>query len=217
VYATQGKADLFRPLTRLIAAACDPGPVHRFFATLPHRLEQLGLEPRYQLIVTTNFDSALERAFDAAEEPYDLAVFMASGPDKDHFVHFAYDDPTPRPITVANEYVGFPIDEEGGLARTVIVKARGAVDAGPEFRWRENCIVTEDQHIGYLSGGSTEGLVPTQLLGKLRDSHCLFLGYTMREWWLRVLPNRIWSDRGLEAKSWICSRRRCGRTQTWTS
>jgi hypothetical protein len=40
------------------------------------------------------------------------------------------------------------------------------------------------------------------LLDKLRDSHCLFLGYTMCDWSLRVFLKRIWSDTPLGAKSW---------------
>src|SRR5690242_16124513 len=42
VYETQGRTDLFRPLRRLLADACEPGPVHRFLAELPATLEGLG-------------------------------------------------------------------------------------------------------------------------------------------------------------------------------
>ena len=31
-----------------------------------------------------------------------------------------------------------------------------------------------------------------QILDKLQDSHCLFLGYTVRDWNLRVFLKRIW-------------------------
>ena len=65
--------------------------MHRFLARFPRMLEELGLEKRYQLIVTTNFDTALEQAFDDELEPYDLAVYMANGPDNGKFVHFPHD------------------------------------------------------------------------------------------------------------------------------
>jgi hypothetical protein len=203
VYETQGRADLYRPLTRLCGAGCDPGPVHRFLAELPQRFEQVGIDPRYQLIVSTNFDTALERAFDEAHEPYDLAVYMASGPERGLFVHFPYEDVTPKTIAVPNAYPGFPIDEYGELGRTVIVKVHGAVDGNSgDFRWRENYVITEDHYIDYLSRSPVESLVPIQILDKLRDSHCLFLGYTMRDWSVRVFLKRIWGRQPLGAKSW---------------
>ena len=173
VYETQGRADLYRPLTRLCGDECDPGPVHRFLADLPQRLERAGFEPRYQLIVSTNFDTALERAFNEAHEPYDLAVYMASGEERGKFIHFPYDDVAPKIISSPNAYAAFPIDEYGELARTVIVKIHGAVDGSlGEFRWRENYVITEDHYIDYLSRSPVESLVPIQILDKLRESHC---------------------------------------------
>ena len=40
-----------------------------------------------------------------------------------------------------------------------------------------------------------------QVLGKLRESHCLFLGYTVRDWSLRVFLKRIWEG-SLGSRSW---------------
>ena len=91
VYVTKGRPDLYRTLRQLLTAECEPGPVHRFLARFPRMLEELGLEKRYQLIVTSNFDTALEQAFDDEQEPYDLAVYMASGPDKGKFVHIPHE------------------------------------------------------------------------------------------------------------------------------
>lgn len=56
-----------------------PGRVHRMLAELAGQLEHLGRPRRSQLLVTVNYDSALERAFDERAEPYDLAIFMATG------------------------------------------------------------------------------------------------------------------------------------------
>jgi hypothetical protein len=176
--------------------------VHRFLARLPRKLEALGLENRYQLIVSTNFDWALEQAFDDEQEPYDLAVYMASGPDKGKFVHFPYGD-DPLPIVEPNRYGMFPMGDYGELERTVIVKIHGAVDGNVSgYRWRENYVITEDHYIDYLSRSPIENLVPVQILEKLSDSHCLFLGYPVRDWNLRVFLNRIWRGEPLRAKSW---------------
>jgi hypothetical protein len=202
VYVTQGRPDLYRRLGKLLGADCPPSSVHRFFATFPARLEEHGHPRRYQLIVTGNYDNALERAFADAGEPYDLAVYMASGEHKGKFLHLPY-DAEPRPIDSPNDYRDLPIDDDYELERTVIVKIHGAVDnvRGP-VRWKENYVITEDHYIDYLSGRPIAQLVPNPILDKVRESHCLFLGYTMRDWSLRVFLKRIWEGQPLDAKSW---------------
>lgn len=201
VYVTAGWPDLYKMLSRLLTADYEPGPVHRFLARFPRTLEELGHQKRYQLIVSTNFDTALEKAFDDEREPYDLAVYMASGPDKGKFVHFPFEgDPTS--INEPSEYTDLPIDGYLELKRTLIVKIHGAVDGNVgNYRWQENYVITEDHYIDYLSKRPVEQLVPVQVLGKLRQSHCLFLGYTVRDWNLRVFLKRIWEGR-LGSNSW---------------
>jgi hypothetical protein len=199
---TKGRPDLYRALRQILTADSQPGPVHDFLAHLPKILKKLQLEKRYQLIVSTNFDTTLEQAFEAAEEPYDLAVYMASGQDKGKFVHFPYDGDA-VPIAIPNSYGSFPIGDYGELERTVILKIHGAVDGNiGDYRWRENYVVTEDQYIDYLSTSPIESLVPVQVLDKIRDSHCLFLGYAVRDWNFRVFLKRIWKGEPFGAKSW---------------
>ena len=207
VSLTEGKIDLYRVLRELLVKAeCEPSSVHRFAARLPGRLRELGRE-RYQLVVTTNFDAALERAFDAVHEPYDLVVFVAAGEHRGRFVHVPWWDPDgrgPRPIMVPNEYVDLPLDEEGTLERSVIVKLHGGgVDLGPGGpNLRDNFVITEDDYIGYLTQSPVASLIPVQILNKIRESHLLFLGYRMRDWTLRVFLQRIWGDQQIEARSW---------------
>jgi hypothetical protein len=63
-------------------------------------------------------------------------------------------------------------------------------------------VITEDQFIGYLTNTTVENLIPVSSLEKLRSGNCLFLGYQMSDWRLRVFLNRIWTGQQLEAKSW---------------
>jgi SIR2-like domain/TIR domain len=201
VYVTRGRPDLYRALRHLLTVDCEPGPVHRFLARFPQMLEDLGLEKRYQLIVSTSFDAVLERAFDDESEPYDLAVYMASGPDRGKFVHMPFGGP-PVPIDDPNSYTKLPIGLDYELQRTVIVKIHGAVDgAVGNYRWKDNYVITEDHYIDYLSKSPAESLVPVQVLDKLRESHCLFLGYPVGDWNLRVFLKRIWEGT-LGARSW---------------
>ena len=202
IYLTGGRFNLSRALRQTLEADRDPGPVHRFLARLPRTFEGLGLEKRYQLIVSTSFGMELERAFDAELEPYDLAIYMASGPDAGKFVHFPYGG-SPEPIANPDSYAKFPVGTYDDLERTVIVKPYGAVDGNfGGYRWKENYIITDDNYINYLSESPIESLVPVQILELLRDSHCLFLGYSVRDWRQCVFLNRVWRGSGLTARSW---------------
>jgi hypothetical protein len=207
VSMTEGRVDLCRTLRDvLIRVEGEPSCAHRFAAAFPGRLRDLGHE-RCQLVITTNYDAALERAFDAVHEPYDLVVFAATGEHRGRFVHIPWWDPESRsytPITMPNEYVDLPIDEDGTLGRTVIVKLHGGgVDLGHRGpHLRDNFVVTEDDYIGYLTQGPIASLVPLQILNKIRDSHVLFLGYRLRDWTLRVFLQRIWGEQQVEARSW---------------
>jgi hypothetical protein len=207
VSLAEGRVDLCRTLRELlIKPDGEPTSLHRFVARLPGRLRDLGREC-YQLVVTTNYDTALERALDAVHEPYDLVVFMATGPYRGRFVHVPWWDPGgngSRPITVPNEYVDLPIDEDGALERTVIVKLHGGgVDPRSDApHLRDNFVITEDDYIGYLTQSPVESLIPLQILNKIRESHFLFLGYRMRDWTPRVFLQRVWGHEQLEARSW---------------
>ena len=201
-----GEPRLHQWLSQLLKADYEPGPVHRFLARFPRTLEELGLDRRYQLIVSTSFDTTLEQAFDHEQEPYDLAVYMASGQDRGKFVHFPFGG-SPVPIAHPNGYSGFPIGYDGELERTVIVKVHGAVDGNiGDYRWTGNYVITEDDYIDYLSGSPVESFVPMQILAKLRESNCLFFGYTMRDWTQRVFLRRTWQGGRFEAASWAVKR-----------
>lgn len=195
----RGPGELHRALREiLIRTNCEPTPAHRFLARLPERLDG-----RHLLVVTTNYDTALERAFEGAHEPFDLAVFMASGDHKGRFLHVPWDG-SPTPVERPNEYVEFPINDDGELARTVIMKVHGGpvpLDPLDARQLDRNYVITEDDYIAYLSRSPAESLIPTQLLRLLRESHLLFLGYGVREWSLRVFLQRVWVDDRLE-NSW---------------
>jgi TIR domain/SIR2-like domain len=207
VLAAEGPKPLERALRDLLLTdAVNPGPVHHALARIPAMLRAAERES-YPLLVTTTFDTALERAFGRVNEPFDLAVCIAAGKDRGRFLHIPWYDAGDRdiePITRPNEYVDFPIDDYGDLSRTVIMKVHGGAvhDAPPGLQVPTGFVVTEDDYIGFLSESPVENLVPTQLLTKLRDSHFLFLGYSVREWSLRVFLRRVWHEGEPGATSW---------------
>jgi hypothetical protein len=206
VAVAEGQGNLYSFLRTTLASTADPSSVHQFLARLPRTLAEAGYPEQHQLIVTTNYDNSLEQAFIREEEPYDLAVYMAS--DGAKFVHFPFEgDPVPIEVGTANSYKAFPIDQlSGEVSRNVIVKIHGAVDGqSGSYAWQDNYVITEDDYIEYLSQASIESIVPPQIRNKLKWSHFLFLGYAMRDWNLRVFLHRMFGKAPLNT-SWAVQR-----------
>jgi hypothetical protein len=189
-----GSGPLYEELHKLFAIDYPPTPLHQFLATLPILLRQKGYPPRDKLIVTTNYDDVLERAFQAADEPFDLVSYIAEGEDRGKFIHKSPDGES-KLIDKPNEYLGLSLDQH-----TVILKIHGAVDRLSVER--DSYVITEDHYIDYLTHTNLANLVPVTIAAKLRKSHFLFLGYSLRDWNLRVILHRIWGEQKLTYKSW---------------
>jgi DNA-binding SARP family transcriptional activator len=185
VAVTHGVGPLYDELHSLFDRDYDPGPVHCFLANLAGVLREQGAPA--QLIVTTAYDHALERAFEDAGEEFDVVSYIAVGRDRGRFRH-RRPDGTTAVIELPNTYAELPLAE-----RTAILKIHGQVDRSPERDW-ESFVVSEDDYIDYLAQTDVASVVPVTLSARLRRSHYLFLGYALQEWNLRVFLHRIWRD-----------------------
>jgi len=195
VAVMKGSGPLYDELHALLSRQdLPPTPVHRFLAALPPLLR--AREVPHQLIVSTSYDLALERAFLEAGEEFDVVSYLAAGRNRGKFCHIRPDG-TGTLIEVPNEYA----TELSLERRTIILKLHGQVDPGLERAW-ESFVVTEDDYIDYLAQTEVASAVPVGLAAKLRRSHFLFLGYTMADWNLRLLLNRLWGDQPLSYRSW---------------
>jgi len=193
VDAMLGAGRLYGYLRTVFNLDYPPNSLHRFLASLPPFLRECGLPQ--QLIVTTNYDDLLERAFAAAGEPYDVVWYEAKkGSLRGRLLHRPPSG-EPVPIELPNKYTELSLDE-----RPVVLKLHGAVDrTDPK---RDSYVITEDNYIEYLSVGDIGPQIPMTLRERMADSHFLFLGFNMRDWNLRVMLNRIWGEQQLDLKSW---------------
>ena len=205
----RGEPNVFKWVKKAVGVDSEPGPVHRYLARLPRRLEELGLQKHYPMIVTPKLDLGLERALREQGEPFDIALYMAPGTEySGRFVHVPWDG-DPHPVNAPNEYTDFPIIADyGELTRTVIVRISGAVDDRETgYPWKSNFVITEDHYIDYLRARPAEEVVPGQILAKLRQASCLFLGYKIADWRLRVFLHWIWQGERLSgATHWAVER-----------
>jgi DNA-binding SARP family transcriptional activator len=190
----KGSGPLYDELHAILGTAAQPTSVHRFFASLPPVLRERGTP--HQLLVTTSYDLALEEAFLAAGEEFDVVSYIASGRDRGRFCHVPPDGPA-RTIELPNTYA----TELSLERRTVILKLHGGLDRDPSREW-ESFVVTEDDYIDYLAQHDVGAAIPVALAAKLRRSHFLFLGYGMRDWNLRLVLGRIWGGEGVSYRSW---------------
>jgi hypothetical protein len=207
VAVTSGTGPLYEDLRRVLVKGDFPiSAVHRFLAGLPAARRATGITPSdpesaYPLIITTNYDDVMERAFDALGEPYDLVFYAAQGEDKGKFLHRA-PGADARPIPKPNSY-RFKVD--GGTCmllerRPVILKIHGAIDR--QVPDRDSYVITEDDYIDYLTLPALTTLLPLPLPERLNRCHFLFLGYSLADWNMRAFFRRIWKDKKLTWKSW---------------
>jgi SIR2-like domain len=214
-----GTGALYEALGGLFNHDYPPTLLHKFLAILPGYLRDKGYNAPYLLMVTTNYDDVLERSFHAAREPFDLVAYMAEGEERGKFWHWPFAPPEqagpaegdfwerwpphvePRLIESPNEYIDVSLDR-----RHVILKIHGAVDRVTpvdqlEGR-RDSYVITEDDYIEYLMRTDLSNLVPVKVRAKLVRANFLFLGYSLRDWNMRVILRRIWNEQKLKWGSW---------------
>jgi hypothetical protein len=180
-------------LHEVFSRAYRPNKLHRFVAEMPEHLRRRSQRVCGQLVLTTNYDDMLEVAFSEAGEPVDVVVYERTR-DRHRFAHIrpdgervGIDDPA--------RYRDFALEE-----RSVILKIHGYMDR--EDSERDTFVVTEDHYINYLAGESVRGLIPAYLMRRIRESDLLFLGYSLRDWNLRVILHQIWAEQGISTGGW---------------
>lgn len=185
VDAVLGEKALYDYLRTAFNTDYPPNALHRLLVDVAVRLrenERPGL-----LVLTTNYDYALERAFEQADEPYQVLWYDAKR-GSGHFMHRA--NGKVSPIRKPNETLTGD--------RALILKLHGAVDRKDPAV--DSYVITEDDYIDY------EERIPVNLRARMADSHFLFLGYSLKDWNLRVILSRIWEGRRLASKSWAVQR-----------
>jgi hypothetical protein len=200
VGAARGEDELYFYLREVFGSDYRPTSLHRLLARVARQLTESG---RPQLVaVTTNYDNLLEVALAEEGLEFDVVWYEAKQRASTHgrFLHRA-PGKKPAPIARPNKYTRLPIV----LERPAILKLHGCTIS--ESAEDDSYVITEDSYIDYLSsGGDLGALIPIALWQRLTSSGLLFLGYSLSDWNLRVILNRIWGTRKLVGKSWAVQR-----------
>jgi hypothetical protein len=179
-----------------------PGPVHQMLARLTARLAAHSGQPS-QLIVTTNYDDVLERAFADENLPVHVVSYVsqAGHARRGGFVH---QPPSPDgaspPIEIDTPDEYDAVDPE---TQIVILKVHGSVvrdDPDPL-----GFVITEDDYVEYLAIQRPTGFLPIKIAKHLKRRHLLMMGYSLSDWNLRVLLEPLRGQQ-LKWKGWAVQR-----------
>jgi SIR2-like domain len=147
------------------------------------------------LIVTTNYDDLIERAFYTKGCEYDLVIHTTHPAAGDQLLWWEHGTPEPKRVSPNK----LDIDLQ---AVTVIYKMHGAVDRREPAR--DQYVITEDDYIDFLARMTKNRAIPAIFAEPFQARPFLFLGYGLYDWNLRVVLNRIEKDsrRRKGIKSW---------------
>ena len=191
VGAARGEDELYLYLREVFASEYPPTSLHRLLArsarSWPRRV------CRSCWSVTTNYDDLVERALAERGPRVRRRLVRGEAERRSRADGSCIGRPAGKPtvITRPNKYTGLPI----ALERPVILKLHGCLDR--ESASDDSYVITEDSYIDYLSGGDVGALIPIALWQRMTSSSFLFLGYSLSDWNLRVILNRIWGARKL--------------------
>jgi len=181
-----GRKGLDTALHQIFAFAQQPGPIHDYLASLAKDHKPL-------LVVTTNYDDLIERAFDAAGAVYDTVVHQTEESETGKILW--------RPHGAAPQAI-LPKDLDIDLAvHSVVYKIHGAVDRAASAG---QYVITEDDYVDFLTRMTQSTAIPRIFAEPFQQRPFLFVGYGLYDWNLRVVLNRIHKElrRPGEIKSW---------------
>jgi len=137
-----------------------PGKIHRYLASLED----------VKLIVTTNYDCFIERAFREAARQFHLVVNLVHGKhqDRPNFLFYPAGELDPAEIDLRRQQLSDDVP--------VIFKIHGTIGL-PDERWRDAFVVSEDDYYEMAGREYDDKLVPLAIRPWIKRSWILFVGY----------------------------------------
>lgn len=158
---------------------------HAFFASLNSVIRASGRGKPVPLIVTANLDDVLEETFRMVNEPFSVVSYISRGGDKGRLLFRSPQGEVQVLKTAAQ------VRKAATGDATMILKLHGGVDRrDPEREWM---VLTENEVVSYFSSPAALELIPALFNARAGNARFLFLGYSLRDWNIRFLLDRIWS------------------------
>jgi hypothetical protein len=180
-----GRQPLYEQLHTIFDKDFQSTSLHNYLSSIPAPL----------IIITTNYDDLIERSFAGRE--YDLVIHTTDIEygDKILWKQFGQDE---FETIMPNK---LHIDLEN---RTVIYKMHGTINRKESNL--DQYVITEDDYIEFLSRMTKNKAIPAIFAEPFQKLPFLFLGYSLLDWNLRVVLNKInegiGSSKKEAVKSW---------------
>jgi len=193
------KGPLVSRLRRLLDHDYPPTTLHRLLAAIPGHFQARGKRDRHLLVITTNYDDLMERAFADAGEPVEVIYYAPVRIEGGSRISGSF-------VHQKQNSERMPLVGDGSdlslHSASIVFKIHGTVERnlGENTAGDDTYVITEDDYIEYLT--RTDLVFPAHVIAKLKGSSFLFLGYGLRDWNLRAFLNRIWTEQAASFKSW---------------
>ena len=152
--------------------------VHEFLANTAAKAQ------RPLLVVTTNYDDLLERAYNKRGIDYALVVHATNEGDTVLVRR--------TPTTHVSQMPANKLDVDPETQH-IVYKIHGSCERTDPTS--DQYVITEDDYIEFLSRMVKNKAVPAVFAVPFRQRHFLFLGYGLADWNFRVVFNRIGQER----------------------
>ena len=162
---------LVKRLREVFSKDYSPGPIDQFLAECPRPL----------LIVTTNYDNLIEKAFAANGRPYHLVVY----PEREEYAGSVLWWKPGALEPEAHKPAVLPLSLTD---TTIIYKMHGSISA--RAAWN-SFVITEEDYVRFLARMTEKLAIPPRFMMHFRQSAFLFLGYGLRDWNLRVMLENL--------------------------
>lgn len=150
-----------------------PCPIHTYLAQVNAPM----------LVVTTNYDTLTEQAFQQAGRPFDLVIHPTDRKDVEASVLW-WKHGDAEPVAVPPNQLFIDLN-----TTSVIYKMHGTVDRRLH-KW-DSYVITEEDYVDFLSRMTGQTAVPALFMRHFRTRHFLFLGYGLRDWNFRVVLKNL--------------------------
>ena len=167
------RTDLIGSLHQALDRDFQVGAIHRFLADVETPL----------LIVTTNYDDLIERAFQHKGKPYHLVAYPTDHKELAAAVLWWKPGAT-EPEAHAPKSLPLSLTDT-----SIIYKMHGTVDRQTS-KW-DSYVITEEDYVDFLARMTGQTAIPARFMLEFRKRRFLFLGYGLHDWNLRVMLRHL--------------------------
>ena len=201
VVTSRDEGPLYLALNDIFTKNVPPTSVHRFVASLNSHKDSAGNE-WHPLFVTTNYDDLIEKVLKQNKRRFEVVYFNPASDDPfgGRFWHKTYYDVVRRREGhVIKEGNSYP--HEFFREMPVVLKIHGTIDRHRERR-NEAFVITEDDYLSYMAEAPLERFLPCDIHLKLQSSYILLLGYSLRDWNVRIFLRRLKGKKKDRWRTW---------------